>query len=94
MKTKWEIVEHNWSDTSIYNQDGRLICTRCIEDECTEENQDELGEEVLRDFNLIVLLPEIYEAIEEFCMRVEKGEVRSTKTYNKFKDLLNRAKKK
>lgn len=62
-KTKWKIVEHNWSDTSIYDKDGRLICTRCIEDEATEENQDELGEEVLRDFNLIVLAPSMKEIL-------------------------------
>jgi len=56
MKEKWEIVEHSWSDTSIYNQDGRLICTKSIDDgDTTEENQDEREEEVSRDFNLIVL---------------------------------------
>lgn len=64
MKTKWEIVEHNWSDTSIYDQDGRLVCTRCIEDECTEENQDELEDQVSKDFGLIVLAPEMKDHLE------------------------------
>lgn len=29
------------------------------------------------------------EAMEEFCIRVESGEVRSVYTYNKFKELLD-----
>lgn len=87
MIEKWEIVEHSWSDTSIYNQDGRLICTKSIDDEdTTEENQDEREEEVSRDFNLIVcgqeaiaLLERIYSADES----VHPLEI---------KELLNRAK--
>jgi len=33
---------------------------------------------------------EYREAMQEFCDRVESGEVRSTYTYNKFKQLLNK----
>lgn len=64
MKEKWEIVEHSWSDTSIYNQDGRVICTKSIDDEdTTEENQDEKENEVSKDFNLIVLAPDMKEIL-------------------------------
>ena len=57
----WEIVEHSWSDTSIYNvETGRQICTKSIDDEeCTEENQDELEEQTSEDFKLIVLAPKM-----------------------------------
>ncbi|EJL66290.1 hypothetical protein [Flavobacterium sp. CF136] len=33
---KWEVVEHSWSDTSIQDQDGNVICTKSIYDEATE----------------------------------------------------------
>lgn len=92
MKTKWEIVEHNWSDTSIYDQDGRLICTRCIEDEVTEENQDELGEEVLKDFNLILCGQEALETLEMILKEYGLGIVTGIDAL-KIKSLLNRAKK-
>ena len=90
MKTKWEIVEHNWSDTSIYEQDGRLICTRCIEDEATEENKDELGEEVLRDFNLIVLAPEMRKLLIKIY---ESEEIEGDYLiWKEIEEILNRAK--
>lgn len=40
---------------------------------------------------LIAHAPEMLEAMQEFCDRVERGEVRSKKTYALFKDLLTRA---
>lgn len=36
--------------------------------------------------------PELLEALEWFCERVDKGEVRSVKTYSKFKQLIKKAK--
>ena len=38
------------------------------------------------------LLEECLDAMQEFVDRVDKGEVRSTYTYNKFKKLLNKSK--
>ena len=39
-----------------------------------------------------IKMDEMYKAMREFCDRVERGEVRSTKTYNQFIDILNTAK--
>lgn len=39
---------------------------------------------------IMALGPVMYNAIKEFCDRVEKGEVRSTHTYKKFKEIINR----
>ena len=41
--------------------------------------------------HLIAAAPEMYEAMQEFVNRVDKGEVRSNKTYNKFKSILAKA---
>lgn len=61
---KWEVVEHSWSDTSIYNQDGKTICTLSIDDEdTTEENQEERENEVSETFNLIACAPELLETL-------------------------------
>lgn len=38
---KIEIIEHNWSDTSIVRE-GDTVCTLSIYDEATEETQDAL----------------------------------------------------
>jgi len=73
MKTKWKIVKHSWSDTSIYDRDGRLICTKSIDDEdCTEENQEELESEVQKDFNLIVCASEMLDMLKTVsnCMHM------------------------
>lgn len=40
---------------------------------------------------LIAAAPEMYEAISEFVARCEAGEVRSKKTYAKFKAILVKA---
>ena len=37
------------------------------------------------------LYNEMLEALKWFCDRVEKGEVRSKKTYKRFKELINKA---
>lgn len=42
-----------------------------------------------RSINDIVPVPiELVMAVEEFVARVERGEIRSTHTYNKFKECL------
>lgn len=52
IKQNWEVVEHSWSDTSIMCGD-KTICTMSIYDEATEETQEELEDEVSRNFKLI-----------------------------------------
>jgi hypothetical protein len=62
---KWEVVEHNWSDTSIYDQDGNVVCTMCIDDEdTTEENQEEREQIVSDNFKLIEAAPEMLGVIK------------------------------
>lgn len=77
MKTKWKIVEHSWSDTSIYDENNRLVCTKSIDDEdCTEENQEELEAEVSKDFNLIVCANEMLDMLKTVsnCMHMAGNE--------------------
>lgn len=77
---KWEVVEHSWSDTSIYNQDGKTICTMSIDDEdTTEENQDERENEVSRNFNLIACAPEMLEFIKEHYRYLNIGDQKKAK---------------
>lgn len=45
----------------------------------------ELAQQLLNERN------EMYEAMQEFVDRVDKGEIRSNRTYNKFKSILAKA---
>lgn len=60
---EWEIIEHNWSDTSIMSG-GKTICTVSIYDEATEETQDELEAEVLANFKVIKTAPKMLEMLK------------------------------
>ena len=66
---KWELVEHNWSDTSIYDKNGNVVCTKSIYDEATEETQDELENKVSNNFKLLVCAPEMFEFESEMVKR-------------------------
>lgn len=58
---KWEVIEHSWSDTSIQDEQGNIICTLCIDDEdTTEKNQEEREQIVSENFALISKAPELY----------------------------------
>lgn len=41
---------------------------------------------------LCSIAPEMFDAMQEFIDRVDRGEVRSKKTYEKFKTILNKSK--
>lgn len=47
-------------------------------------------EEMDANAKLISAAPEMLHAMIEFCDRVDVGEVRSTKTYNQFKLIINK----
>lgn len=49
------------------------------------------GSDDVANADLIAAAPEMYEAMQEFVNRVDRGEVRSTATYNKFKTILAKA---
>ena len=62
------------------NQNSRLICL--ISEPKNMDVEDNANAK------LITNAPKLLEAMVEFCERVDKGEVRSTKTYNKIKNLI------
>lgn len=41
MNLPWQVVNHNWAETSVVDADGIPIVLLSIEDEATEETQDE-----------------------------------------------------
>lgn len=45
----------------------------------------------IEDARIIAAAPEMIEALIWFCRRVEKGEVRSRKTYGKYKAIIEKA---
>lgn len=49
---------------------------------------DDGGDEMMANARLISIAPEMMEAMQEFCDRVDRGEVRSKRTYAKFKELI------
>jgi hypothetical protein len=69
--SKWKKCEHSWSDTSIYDEDGRQVCTKSIRDEATETTQDELDKQVQKDFDLISAAPDLLEALKLALPHIE-----------------------
>lgn len=78
-----------------HDEDGALIAAGdkniCSTSGGLRENSSpkEWGE-YYANANLIAIAPDMLEAMIEFCDRVDRGEVKSTKTYNKFKELIKR----
>ena len=60
---------------------------------CLNEDEDNI-EAIKQDnkffANAVCQCLEMYKAMKEFCDRVDKGEVRSVKTYAKFKEILSK----
>jgi hypothetical protein len=71
LKRNWEVVEHSWSDTSIMCGD-KTICTMSIYDEATEETQNELEDEVSRNFKLIVSSPHLLDALQDAVVLIRR----------------------
>jgi hypothetical protein len=61
--TPWQKLEHSWDSTSIADSDGNIICSLSIDDEATEDNQQELEEQMDANANLIVAVPDLLEAL-------------------------------
>ncbi|MHA1136530.1 MAG: hypothetical protein ACTSSE_08590 [Candidatus Thorarchaeota archaeon] len=57
-------------------------------------DMDEAGDMLINRIHELVkkesLLNECLDAMQTFCDRVDKGEVRSVKTYGQFKEILDR----
>jgi len=63
--TPWQKFEHSWDSTSIADSDGNIICSLSIYDEATEDNQQELEEQMDANADLIVAAPDLLEALKE-----------------------------
>lgn len=70
---------------AITDSDSILIC----------EVSHDLGQLSLKEYEanakLIVAAPEMLEAMQEFVDRCDKREVRSVRTYAKFKEIIKKA---
>lgn len=73
-----EFYGHVWQFPT--DKDGDMI-------EGESFNRSEIDAEA--NARLICAAPEMFEAMQWFCERVEKGEVRSIRTYHRFKSILN-----
>ena len=59
-KTPWTLTENSWDTISVYDRDGKTVCTlRLSEEDVTEDNQDEKMDEQLKLAKLIVKAPEL-----------------------------------
>lgn len=92
---EWEVLEHSWSDTSLVPKHGTYICTKSIQDDLDEnatEEEEQVADTIVQaNFRLMSQSKRMLAAMQNFCDRVEKGEVRSTKTYNEFKEIIKLA---
>lgn len=70
-KGPWEVVEHNWAETSIVS--GNItVATISIYDEVSEETQEELEKEVRANFVLISKAQEMLEMLKS-CLNTMKS---------------------
>ncbi len=60
----WKMVEHSWSDTSIYTVDDKYICTLSIKNEATEANQEKLEALMKRRALLMVAAPKMLDMLK------------------------------
>lgn len=67
----WEVIEHNWSDTSIMAGD-RTVCSISIYHEGTEETQEQLEDEVSANAKLIASAPDLLEALQHLIKEWDK----------------------
>lgn len=88
-KAAWNVV-----GTKLGGKYKIARCPYVIHTPVDKNNLDLLShesEEAKANAKLIAAAPEMLEAMQEFIDRVDKGEVRSTRTYNKFKEIINKA---
>lgn len=68
----WVVVEHSWSDTSIFSSRNH-VALLSIANQATEENQDELECGMAANARLIAAAPELLAALKA-CAAVCAGE--------------------
>lgn len=68
-KAPWEIIEHNWRDTSIYSDD-KTICSFTLDLDDEEEENEEKEAELQANVKLVCASPQLLEALialKEYC---------------------------
>ena len=60
--TPWKWVGHSWSDESVYDADGNVVCTASISNEATEATQVALEAQMSANMKFIASAPEIIAA--------------------------------
>jgi hypothetical protein len=88
-KLTTNLGEHDepYQDIVISNSD-RSICKLWQDD---APNMHEYNYEQIAYAKLFVASVDLLEAAQEFCRRVESGEIRSTRSYNMFKAAIEKA---
>lgn len=85
-----EIVEHSWSDTSLMIGD-KQIAFKSIYDESTEENQDDLGREVMYNFLLLSKAPKMLEMLKYIVEESDRGQYLDNEDIFDIKQLIKQA---
>lgn len=63
-KAPWNVVGHNWQNTTVYDADNNAMCLLDLEDwGVTEDNQDELEGKQTKVANLIGAAPDLLAAL-------------------------------
>jgi hypothetical protein len=88
MNKDWQIIEHSWSDTSIYDGD-RCVCRLSIYDKATEKNQQVLEERMDAEARLIASAPELADTNEKLIRVV--GEIIAAVRVNSLRDTFKEA---
>jgi hypothetical protein len=84
---------HN--EISIHDSNGRVICEVNYQTDTPTNGwgKNETIEKWKANAQLVASAPELLECMQNFVDGLDKGEVVNTKTYNKFKALIEKATK-
>lgn len=61
----WTFTSHNWSDTTVYDELGNVVCTLSIDEDIDEDDQEEYEGAVNNNARLISAAPDLLKALEE-----------------------------
>lgn len=86
----WEIMEHSWSHIGVYAGD-KGITALDIYNEATEENEADLGAEMLANSSLIAAAPDLYEFAAEFVEAWADGMAGDSSLLDKAKAAIAKA---
>lgn len=61
----WTFTSHNWSDTTVYDELGNIVCTLSIDEDIDEDDQEEYECALNNNARLISAAPDLLNALEE-----------------------------